>query len=170
VGNPTFSGKAKIGLLIIHLASRISRYPGLAAWLDGGVTVIPDDRATGDESSNVIPMAVLIGIALVGVVCLSVGCLRGGFGWSEVLSAAGCLSLGIGFVAIGLLELEWLQQIIGLFCWLLRLLHPMDLGQRGDPVGRDRPWPRSDRVGGDWVPDVRLGMFDGPAHCLRLKS
>lgn len=105
--------------------------------------MIPDDRATGDEASNVIPITLFIGMSLVGVVCLSVGCLRGGFVWPEFLSAAVCLALGIGFVAIGLLDSSGSNKSSA-FCWLLCLPHPMDLGERGEPVRRDRPSPRSE--------------------------
>ena len=72
-------------------------------------------RISGEGSSSAIPPALLVGMSLVGVVCLSIGCLRRGFSWYDVLSATGCMALGIGFVAIGLLEIEWLERIIGIY-------------------------------------------------------
>jgi hypothetical protein len=55
----------------------------------------------------------IVGLAVVAAACLVVGCFRHGFGWRIVLATAACLGTGIAFVAIGLLELEWLERIIG---------------------------------------------------------
>src|SRR5262249_2592707 len=55
----------------------------------------------------------LLGMVFVGLICLVVGGARQRLEWKSALSAVGCLSAGIGFVAIGLLELEWLERIIG---------------------------------------------------------
>ena len=103
--------------------------------------MITDDQATDEEASNVIPMVLLIGMSLVGAVCLSVGSLRGGLRWSELLSAAGCIALGIGFVAIGLFELEWLEQIIGIFggCYtfFIQWIWASE-GSLSDAIGRRR--------------------------------
>jgi hypothetical protein len=43
-----------------------------------------------------------------------VGATRHGLDGKSLLAAGGCLVTGIGFVAIGLLELEWLERVIGL--------------------------------------------------------
>jgi len=55
----------------------------------------------------------VLGMIIAGLACVLAGCLRRGFEWRSVLTAAGWLVTGIGFVAIGLLELEWLERIIG---------------------------------------------------------
>jgi len=52
-------------------------------------------------------------MAVIGLACLLTGLVRHGFEWTSFLGAFGCLATGIGFVAIGLLELEWLERIIG---------------------------------------------------------
>ncbi len=52
-------------------------------------------------------------LALIACACLVAGCVRHGFAWKSVLAAAASLAAGIGFVAIGLLELEWLERVIG---------------------------------------------------------
>jgi hypothetical protein len=52
-------------------------------------------------------------MVVVALACLLFGCLRHGFAWKSVLTATSCLVMGIGFVAIGLLELEWLERVIG---------------------------------------------------------
>src|SRR5262245_18966110 len=52
-------------------------------------------------------------MAVVAIACVAFGCQRSGFQWRIVLAATGCLVTGIGFVAIGLLELEWLERVIG---------------------------------------------------------
>jgi hypothetical protein len=72
-------------------------------------------RSTSEESSGIVPIWVLIGMTLVGIVSLIIGCLQRGFAWYEVLTATSALATGIGFVAIGLLEIEWLERIIGFF-------------------------------------------------------
>jgi hypothetical protein len=55
----------------------------------------------------------LVGMVAVALVCFFIGSLRHGFAWKPTLAAGGCWLTGIGFVAIGLLELEWLERIIG---------------------------------------------------------
>jgi hypothetical protein len=52
-------------------------------------------------------------MAVVGVTCLATGWLRQGWQWRGALTALGCLATGTAFVAIGLLELEWLERIVG---------------------------------------------------------
>jgi hypothetical protein len=52
-------------------------------------------------------------MVVIALGCLLFGCLRSGFEWKTVLAACGSLATGIGFVAIGLMELEWLERVIG---------------------------------------------------------
>jgi hypothetical protein len=65
-----------------------------------------------EESTGAVARWFILGLVVVAVVCLLVG-LRHGFEWKSVLAAGGCLTAGIAFVAIGLLELEWLERIVG---------------------------------------------------------
>jgi hypothetical protein len=65
-----------------------------------------------DQSGDVAPWFIA-GMAVVALASLLMGCVRHGFAWPAVLAATGCLVTGTGFVAIGLLELEWLERIIG---------------------------------------------------------
>jgi hypothetical protein len=96
---------------------------------------------SGEGSFSAITLALLFSMSLVGVVCLSAGCLRRGFSWYEVLCAASCVALGIGFVAIGLLEIDWLEQIIGIFggCYVffIQWMWASD-GSLSDSIGRRR--------------------------------
>ena len=72
----------------------------------------PADDSPSEPTGGVSQWFVL-GMVLVALVCLLVGALRHGFNWVNILAAGGCLVTGIGFVAIGLLELEWLERVIG---------------------------------------------------------
>jgi hypothetical protein len=56
---------------------------------------------------------VVAGLAVLGLSCVLLGCLRHGWEWRSVLAACAALAAGVGFVAIGLLELEWLERVIG---------------------------------------------------------
>jgi hypothetical protein len=55
----------------------------------------------------------VLGLVVVAVVCLVVGCLRHGVDGERMLAAGGCLVTGVAFLSIGLLELEWLEQTVG---------------------------------------------------------
>jgi hypothetical protein len=66
-----------------------------------------------EEHAGGIALWFVVGMIVVALVCLGVGSTRPGFAWKTMLPAAVCLAAGIGFVAIGLLELEWLERIIG---------------------------------------------------------
>ncbi|QVL30663.1 hypothetical protein KIH39_17615 [Telmatocola sphagniphila] len=57
----------------------------------------------------------LLGIGLIALICLIIGILSHGFEWKRILTAAGSMLSGIAFMAIGLLELEWLERIVGIF-------------------------------------------------------
>jgi hypothetical protein len=90
----------------------------------------------------------LLGMLLVGVVCVVVGLLRHGLDWRSLLTAGGCLIMGIACLAVGLLELEWLERLIyytdlvynGCYAWLWfsrndAILSDSDqLGRRGATV------------------------------------
>ena len=67
----------------------------------------PEDRNSGVGQWFVLLMA------LVGLACLVVGFVRHGFDLGNILAAVGSMITGIAFVAIGLLELDWLERIIG---------------------------------------------------------
>jgi hypothetical protein len=68
---------------------------------------------SSSEKTGVVAQWFIIGMVAVAVVCLVVGSVRNEFDWQSTLAASGCMVMGIGFVAIGLLELEWLERIIG---------------------------------------------------------
>src|SRR5262245_53766133 len=53
----------------------------------------------------------LLGMAAVGLGCLLAGCFRGGLAWWPLLEACGSRLMGIGCVAGGLLEREWLGRV-----------------------------------------------------------
>src|SRR5262249_52367400 len=72
----------------------------------------PAGASPTEPSGGGAPWFVL-GMVLVALVCLFVGCLRHGSDWKRILVAGGYLVTGLGFVAIGLLELEWLERVIG---------------------------------------------------------
>lgn len=80
-------------------------------------TRTPKRRTDSDDSpseqAGSVGLWFVVGMAVIASVCLLVGALRGGLDWKHHLAAGGCLATGIGFVAIGLLELEWLERIIG---------------------------------------------------------
>ncbi len=69
-------------------------------------------QQSGEESPGAIPCLVLVGISLVGVVCLAIGGLRRGLAFHEILAVAGCIATGIGFIAAGLFEIEWLEKVV----------------------------------------------------------
>ena len=75
-----------------------------------------------DDSSppatSAIALSFVVGMAVVGLVCLIVGFVQHGFAWRGGSQAAACLSMGLAFVAIGLLKLEWLEKIVD-FAWLI---------------------------------------------------
>jgi hypothetical protein len=48
-----------------------------------------------------------------GLICLVLGGVMHKHDWPSFFTAVSFLVLGIGFLAIGLLELEWLERIIG---------------------------------------------------------
>ncbi len=52
-------------------------------------------------------------MAIIGIACFVIGIVRHGFDWRNAWQAGSSLTAGIGFLAIGLLELEWLEKIIG---------------------------------------------------------
>src|SRR4051794_7793509 len=72
----------------------------------------PVDGEPAQPSSGVAPW-LLLGMALISLGCLLGGAYKHGFDWKITLQAGGCLAAGIAFVAIGLLELEWLERIVG---------------------------------------------------------
>jgi preprotein translocase subunit Sss1 len=72
----------------------------------------PDDEETTPGNSP-IALWFLAGMAIVGIVCFVIGIVRHGFDWRNAWQAGSSLTVGIGFLAIGLLELEWLEKIIG---------------------------------------------------------
>jgi hypothetical protein len=71
-----------------------------------------ETNATGETSGGGAKWFVLL-LIVIGIACLLIGCLRHGFDLKNVAAALSSLTLGIGFIAIGLLELEWLERIIG---------------------------------------------------------
>jgi hypothetical protein len=54
-------------------------------------------------------------MAVVGLLCLIFGIVGHKFEWKPVLAATVSLLMGISFAAIGLLELEWLERVVGIF-------------------------------------------------------
>jgi hypothetical protein len=72
----------------------------------------PDEDSPSEQSGGV-GQWVVAGLAVVAVGCVLAGCLRHGWDWKSVLAACASLAAGVGFVAIGLLELEWLERVIG---------------------------------------------------------
>jgi hypothetical protein len=72
----------------------------------------PGAGPTGPEPSET-GVRVVAALVVVGAVCLAVGCARRGFEWKVVLAAAGLLAAGVSFLAIGALELEWLERLVG---------------------------------------------------------
>ena len=72
-----------------------------------------DAGETARESNDTLSRWILLGMPVIALGCLAAGSLRHGLEWRGVLAAAACLAAGIGFVAIGLLELEWLERIVG---------------------------------------------------------
>jgi hypothetical protein len=71
------------------------------------------DADSQPESSGGAAFWFVVGMIVVAVVCLIVGLARHKVDGPTLLAAVGCMVTGIGFVAIGLLELEWLEQLIG---------------------------------------------------------
>ena len=94
---------------------------------------------SGEDSSHRLAKWVLWSMTLIGVFCLFVGWFRLGLDWRGAVSATSCLAGGIGFVAIALLELEWLERIIGfldgLFTGLVQWFWTSD-GTLSDHLGR----------------------------------
>ena len=70
------------------------------------------------EPTSALALSLVLGMSVIGLVCLVVGFVHHGFAWGSASEAAACLSLGVAFVAIGLLELEWLEKIVD-FAWLV---------------------------------------------------
>ncbi|HEV8062662.1 MAG TPA: hypothetical protein VGP68_22470 [Gemmataceae bacterium] len=75
----------------------------------------PIDPDDDDSTSGTSPVALcfLIFMVIVGIACFVIGIVRHGFDWNPAWQAGSSLTAGIGFLAIGLLELEWLEKIIG---------------------------------------------------------
>ena len=69
--------------------------------------------AAEDEETSGLAYWFLAGMAIVAIICVVVGSVRQGFDWKNALAACGFLLTGIAFVAIGLLELEWLERLVG---------------------------------------------------------
>lgn len=62
------------------------------------------------QHAGMLFIAILVILAFV---CLAIGLARGGWVGSTVLAACISLLTGVCFVAIGILELEWLERIVG---------------------------------------------------------
>jgi hypothetical protein len=65
----------------------------------------------------------IVGMAVVGLICLIAGFFRREPESGALVRAVACLGTGIAFVAIGLLELEWLERIVafvnaGILGWM----------------------------------------------------
>lgn len=73
--------------------------------------LIADDESSQETISP--SQWFILGLSIIAVLCLVIGCVSHGFDWANILAACGCLVTGIAFVAIGLLELEWLERIVG---------------------------------------------------------
>jgi hypothetical protein len=54
----------------------------------------------------------LLGMVVVGLVCLFIGLLHDGLDWKNLLPASACMVTGIGLIAFGVLELEWLERML----------------------------------------------------------
>jgi hypothetical protein len=72
----------------------------------------PDDEDS-TPGSSLIALGFLAVMAIVGIACFAIGIVRHGFDWHSAWQSGSSLTAGIGFLAIGLLELEWLEKIIG---------------------------------------------------------
>jgi hypothetical protein len=68
---------------------------------------------SAEEPSGPFARALIATMTVAGVICLAIGGVRDGLTWRSGLSATALMALGIGFVAVGLLELEWLERLIG---------------------------------------------------------
>jgi hypothetical protein len=96
---------------------------------------------SGEGESGASAPVLILGMVLAGATCLAIGGVRYGLGWRSALSAASCLAAGIGFVAVGLMEIEWLEKVIGfvdgLFSGLAQWFWASD-GTLSDTIGRHR--------------------------------
>ena len=70
------------------------------------------------EATSAVALSFVAGMAVIGLVCLVVGFVQHGVAWRSASQAAACLTLGVAFVAIGLVELEWLEKIVD-FAWVI---------------------------------------------------
>jgi hypothetical protein len=65
------------------------------------------------ERNTRIAFGIILAMAVVAVALLVIGCRQGGFDWSLLWKAGSLLVSGTAFVAVGLLELEWLERVVG---------------------------------------------------------
>src|SRR5262249_25569007 len=65
------------------------------------------------ERTSRIAFGIVLAMAGVAVALLVTGCLQGGCDWSLLWKAGSLLVSGTAFVAVGLLELEWLERMVG---------------------------------------------------------
>jgi hypothetical protein len=72
---------------------------------------VREDEAS--EQSGRVGRWLIAGMGMTAAVCMILGFVREGFDWRIFWSTIGVLLAGIVCVAIGLLELEWLEQLLG---------------------------------------------------------
>lgn len=93
-----------------------------------------------DEQTMSIGLIFVLVLVLIAVACLVVGFVRKGMDWPTVLTSFVSLVTGIGFVAIGLLELEWLERVIGfvdgIFSGLSQYFWTTQMGSLDENIGR----------------------------------
>jgi hypothetical protein len=70
------------------------------------------------QATSPVALSFVVGMAVIGLVCLIVGFVKHGSAFRNTSQAAASLTLGVACVAIGLLEVEWLEKIVD-FAWVI---------------------------------------------------